>query len=90
MWKSEIRELWKEVGEISNEGGSIEGRSQGRKKRRKGFGFFAQENRVRLGNCTVGRLLGDLRFTEAVLKFLRNTKVGLIKKGVIVRGEEAA
>ena len=89
-WKNEIRELWKEVGDISNDGGSIEGGSQSRRKRRKGFGFFAQENRIRPGNCTVGRLLGDSRFTEAVLKFLRNTKVGLIKKGVIVRGEEAA
>ena len=44
---------------------------------------------VRPGNCTVGRLLGDPRFTEAVLDFLRVTGVGLIKKGVIVRGEEA-
>ena len=89
-WKNEIKELWKEVGDISNDGGNMEGGPQGRRKRRKGFGFFSQENRIRPGNCTVGRLLGDARFTEAVLKFLRNTKVGLIKKGVIVRGEEAA
>ena len=90
---NEIRELWRKVGEISNadrdrEGEISRGEKRGR-KRRKGFGFFSQEFGVRPGNCTVGKLLGDPRFTEAVLSFLRDTQVGLIKKGVIVRGEEA-
>ena len=93
-WKNEIRELWKEVGKISNNDRDMEDNTRGRRrnkgKRKKGFGFFPRESGVRPGNCTVGRLLGDSRFTEAVLSFLRNTKVGLIKKGVIVRGEEAA
>ena len=92
-WKKEIKELWKKVGECSNVDGDsksekAEGRNN-RRKRKKGFGFVVRENRVRPGNCTVGRLLGDTRFTEAVLDFLRCTKVGLIKKGTIVRGEEA-
>ena len=33
--------------------------------------------------------MSDQRFMEAVLLFLRDTQVGLIKKGVLVRGEEA-
>ena len=85
--------MWKRVGECSNiDGDSRSEKAEGRnnrKKRRKGFGFVSRENRVRPGNCTVGRLLGDPRFTEAVLDFLRSTKVGIVKKGVIVRGEEA-
>ena len=92
-WKEEIKNLWKEVGEISvadrdikdgKEGGQRKG-----KRRKKGFGFLAHEQRVRPGNCTVGRLMSDPRFTEAILAFLRDTQVGLIKKGVIVRGVEA-
>ena len=42
---------------------------------------------VRPGNCSVGRLFGDSRFTEVVLKFLASTGVGKIKRGVIIRGE---
>ena len=93
-WKNEIKELWKKVGDISNNDRDRKNNTQvgrkNRERRKKGFGFVPRENRVRPGNCTVGRLLGDSRFTEAVLDFLRDTKVGLIKKGVIVRGEEAA
>ena len=89
-WKKEIRELWKKVGEISRVSRDTGDRSleRGRKKK-KGFGFFSQEYRVRPGNCTVGKLMSDARFTEAVLNFLESTQVGLVKKGVIVRGEEA-
>ena len=92
-WKNEIRELWRKVGEISStarEDGeeSSEGKRRGR-KRKKSFGFFSQEYRIRPGNCTVGKLMSDPRFTEAVLTFLKDTQVGLVKKGVIIRGEEA-
>ena len=93
-WKDEIRRLWKEVGEISDadrncsEGGSG-GRKYGKRRRKKGFGFLSQEHSVRPGNCSVGRLMFDQRFTDAVLSFLRDTQVGMIKKGVLVRGEEA-
>ena len=90
-WKKEIRELWKRVGEISSASKDAEDISVGKKKRRrrKGFGFFSQEYKVSPGNCTVGRLMSDSRFTEAVLIFLESTQVGLVKKGVLVRGEEA-
>ena len=42
------------------------------------------------GNCLVGRLFGDPRFAEAVLKFLADTGVGKIKKGVTVRGRRSS
>ena len=54
---------------------------------RKGFGFGMKDRRIGPGNCSIGRLMSDPRFTEAVLKFLSSTGVGKIKKGVIVRGE---
>ena len=92
-WKREIKKLWKEVGEISvadrdTKDGEARRQRKG-KRRKKGFGFLSHEQRVRPGNCTVGRLMSDPRFIEAILSFLGNTQVGLIKKGVIVRGEEA-
>ena len=90
-WKKEIRELWKRVGEISNASRDDENKVLGKrsKRRKKGFGFLLQRYRVRPGNCTVGKLMSDSRFTEAVLIFLEGTQVSLVKKGVIVRGEEA-
>ena len=90
-WKKEIRELWKKIGEISNTSQEAEDKSLkiGGKKRRKGFGFRSHEYKVRPGNCTVGKLMGNPRFAEAVLSFLESTQVGLIKKGVIIRGVEA-
>ena len=83
----------KKVGESSsanrdNEDGIL-GREWRGRKRRKGFSFYLQEYRIRPGNCTVGRLMSDPRFTDAVLSFLEDTQVGLVKKGVIIRGEEA-
>ena len=47
---------------------------------------FADRGKVRPGNCSIGRLFSDPRFTEAILDFLRETDVGKVKKGVIVRG----
>ena len=92
-WKKEIKKLWKEVGEISLADREVMvGRSGGKRygrRRKKGFGFVAHDQRVSPGNCTVGRLMSDQRFTEAILSFLEGTQIGLIKKGVIVRGEEA-
>ena len=92
-WKNEIRTLWKEVGDISDADRTNDERESGgsgrRVKRNKGFGFFTREHRVRPGNCRVGKLMSDIRFTSTVLAFLRNTQVGLIKRGVVVRGEEA-
>ena len=85
--------MWKKVGEISgaarDDGDGRSGGERRGRKGKKGFGFFSQEYRVRPGNCTVGKLMCDPRFTETVLAFLEDTQVGLVKKGVIVRGEEA-
>ena len=90
-WKEEIRELWKKVGEISDTSGNERGKAVGKGKirKKKCFGFRSHEHRVGPGNCSVGKLLSDPRFAEAVLSFLENTQVGSIKKGVIVRGVEA-
>ena len=33
--------------------------------------------------------MSDMRFTEAILSFLRDTQVGRIKEGVIVREAES-
>ena len=84
-WKEEIRTLWKEVGEAS--GGSRSGAQGNVYKGKKGFCFGMEKRLVRPGNCSVGRLLADPRFSEAVLKFLSCTGVGKIKKGVVIRGE---
>ena len=39
---------------------------------------------VRPGNTSVRELLGDGRFVEAVLKFLKCTGVGRVKQGVML------
>ena len=85
-WKEEIRLLWNTVGEISG----VPSNRQGRIYRgKKGFLLGSSGGRVGPGNCSVGRLFGDPRFVETVLKFLADTGVGKIKRGVIVRGEAA-
>ena len=81
--------LWKTVGDISGEP-SVRKERKGKErkgKERKGFMLGSSRGRIRPGNCSVGRLFGDPRFTEAILKFLTDTGVGKMKKGVIVRGE---
>ena len=40
---------------------------------------------VRPGNCSIGKLLADPRFTEAVLEFLTESGVGKIKEGVVLK-----
>lgn len=80
------------MGEISEFSGNEKERAVGmgiKKRRKKGFGFISQKYRVGPGNCSVGRLMSDPRFTEAVLNFLESAQVGKIKRGVIVRGVEA-
>ena len=83
-WREEIRLLWKTVGDISGESRVRPGRA---KKGGKGFMLGSTRGRISTGNFSVGRLFGDSRFTEAVLKFLADTGVGKIKRGVIIRGE---
>ena len=85
-WKNEIRTLWKTVGDIS---GEHKGMTEKTRKGGKGFMLGSSRGRIGPGNCSVGRLFGDTRFTEAVLKFLADTGVGKVKKGVVIRGEAA-
>ena len=61
--------------------------ASGKGRGRKGFMLGQSRRRVRPGNCSVTKLFGDPRFTEAVLKFLADTGAGKVKKGVVVRGE---
>ena len=85
-WMEEIKTLWKTLGDIS---GVLRDRPGGVYKGRKGFLVGTTGGRVGPGNCSVRRLFGDPRFSEAILKFLADMRVGKIKKGVIVRGEAA-
>ena len=81
-WKG-ISTLWREVGEIS---GGCEKKDLGSMyKGRKGFCFGMEKRQARPGNCSVGKPMGDSRFTEAVLKFLASTWVGKIKEGVVLK-----
>ena len=81
-WKDEIRTLWKRVGEASVSDKRRES-TQGRRYRgRKGFclGFTGEAGP---GNAPVKKLLSDSRFTEAVIDFLRVTRVGDVKSGIL-------
>ena len=63
------------------------GRTEGVCKGRKGFLLGTSGGRIGPGNCSVRRLFGNPLFLEAILRFLADTGVGKIKRGVIVRGE---
>ena len=54
-------------------------------KGRKGFGYRVRQARARPSNTSVRELLSNDRYTEAVLGFLRNTRVGEVKAGVICK-----
>lgn len=82
-WKEEIGTLWREVGDIS---GNCRGEDLGNIcKGRKGFCFGMEKKHIRPGNCSVGKLMSDSRFTEAVLKLLGSIGVGKIKEGVVFK-----
>ena len=70
-WKTEIRELWTAVGKAS--GGREQ--SDGPFRSRKGFGYRVRQARARPSNTSIRDLLSDDRYTEAVLRFLGDTKV---------------
>ena len=65
------------MGEGPGKGGGIEGML----KSRNGFGYRVRRARVR-PSTTVRDLLADERFTDAVLG---NTRVGMVKEGVLDR-----
>ena len=74
--------LWKTFGDIS---GGQNGRTEGVYKGRKGFLLGTSGGRIGPGNCSMRRLFGNPLFLEAILRFLADTGVGKIKRGVIVR-----
>ena len=76
-WTAEIRKLWTAVGEAS---GGRE-RTDEPFKSRKGFGYRVRQARARPSNTSIRDLLSDGRYTEAVLGFLRSTRVGEVKAG---------
>ena len=80
MWKDEIRLLWAEVAEVGKDRGK--GRGPGPKKSRKGFGLYATGS-PGPGSLSVKDLLAGSRFADAVLKFLKSTKVGSVKAGIL-------
>ena len=57
-------------------------------KGREGFCFGMERKQARPGNVSIGKLLSDTRFSEAVLKFLGCTGVGKIKEGVLVKEKQ--
>ena len=93
-WEGEVRTLWKEVGEISQEKMSRQKDSrdsvEARRRRhiyngKKGFGFGVRASRAGLGNTSIKDRLGKEGYTGAVVNFLMSTKVGEVKEGVIQR-----
>ena len=80
-WTTEIKELWTAVGKAS---GRRE-RSGESFKSRRGFGYRVRQAVARPSNTSIRDLLSNDRYTEAVLGFLRNTRVGEVKVGAISR-----
>ena len=80
-WEEGVGKLWDAVGRAS--GRRPEG--DGPFKSRKGFGFHVRRAVARPSNTAVRELLSNDRYTEAVLDFLRGTRVGEVKEGVICR-----
>ena len=92
-WKREISMLWKEVGEASIKESAKESKQCERArghvyKGRKGFGYGVKGGKAGPRNTTVRELLADERFTGAVVDSLMSTKVGEVKKGVVLCGGE--
>ena len=52
---------------------------------RKGFGLHVRQARARPSNTTIRELLSNSKYSDAVLEFLRRTRVGEVKEGVIRR-----
>ena len=85
--EKEIQELWRKVGEISGEEKKEENALY---KGRRGYFLGWKKGGARVvgrpGNTSIREFMSDKRFAEAVLDFLRDTKVGKIKEGVVTSG----
>ena len=79
-WKTEMRAL-----DSSQKGIGRKGAVGRAFRSRKGFGYRVRQARARPSNTSIRDLLSDDRYTEAVLRFLGDTKVGEVKAGVICK-----
>ena len=53
---------------------------------RKGFGYAIRMAKARSSNVSTNDLTGNESFPETILEFIRNTRVGIIKDGVLNEG----
>ena len=74
--------LWKRVGEASIKENMQGRRYEGRYKGRKGF-YLGFRGGAGPANMSVKRLLPDGRFMDAVIDFLKTTKIRDVKSGVL-------
>ena len=70
-----IKRLWTAVGEAPGGRERTDELFKGRKR----FGYRVRQARARPSNTSIRDLLSDDRYTEAVLDFLRDTRVGEVK-----------
>jgi len=59
-------------------------------KSRKGFRYHVKNSRVRPSNTSVGDLVLSDCYVEVVLRFIRTTRVGMIKAGAVGRAQGRA
>ena len=76
----QIHILWENVGNISGDRDGYENGKRSGTFKRKGFGYDIRKTQA---SPAIRDLLGSERFTEAVLAFLKDTRVGLIKEGIL-------
>ena len=55
------------------------------KSRKGSFGFDIRKAKVRPSNTAFDDLLRDKRFTEAVLGYLADSRVGMVREGILHR-----
>ena len=53
---------------------------------RKGFGYGTRKSNARPSNTSIKVLLGKEEYADAVLAFLRDAKVGIVKEGALHKG----
>ena len=80
-WAKEIREPWATVGRLSGRREQTEDPL----KCRKGFGYGVRQARARPSNTSARELLSNEQYTDAVPRFLEDTRVGEVKEGVICK-----
>ena len=83
MWGDEIHELWERVGNTSGDREEDGGKHV--LKSGKGFGYDIRKAKIRPSNASIRDLLGNDTFTDAILSFPKDTKVGIVKEGALIK-----